>query len=101
MSNRTLDSSSLQPALLGKTYTDFSSEVDLLADCYALTGNKTKEPTRRIRVTSGDVVACYFALAPTTKVLVEYAENDVDDVQLVKIGSAADGTTATKITVYW
>jgi hypothetical protein len=28
-------------------------------------------------------------------------DDDIDDVQLVKIGASADGTTATKITVYW
>lgn len=101
MSNRTPDSSSVQPALLGKTYTSFAAELDLVADCTTLLGGKQGEPCRRIRVVTAGDVACYFVGAPTTKVVVTYADGDIDDVQLVKIGASADGTTATKITVYW
>lgn len=101
MSSRTPDSSSLSPALLAKRYTSFASEIDLYADCYTLTGDKTKEPSRRIRVASGGIVACYFVGAPGTKVLINYQVGDVDDVQLVKIGTSADGTTATDVAVYW
>lgn len=101
MSDRTLNSSSLAPALLAKTYTSFASELDLVADSTTLLGGKTGEPCRRIRVVTAGDVACYFAGAPTTKVVISFAAGDVDDLQLVKIGTAADGTTSTKITVYW
>lgn len=101
MSTRTPDSSSLVPAVLGKTYSSFVADLDLLADCFTLTGDKTKEPCRRIRAISAGVVACYFAGAPTTKVLITYLQGDIDDLQLVKIGSSADGTTVTGLTVYW
>lgn len=101
MSNRTLDSSSVQPSLLAKTYTSFAAEADLLADSTTLLGGKQGEACRRIRVTGAGDVACYFAGAPATKVVITYAAGEVDDVQLVKIGTSGDGTTSAKITVYW
>jgi hypothetical protein len=102
MSNRTLDSSNLQSALLAKVYSSFVDEIDLKADSGTLLGaGIAGEPCRRIRVTGAGNLACYFAGAPTTKVLLTYAVGDEDEVQLVKIGNAADGTTATGVVVYW
>ena len=100
MSNRTPDSSSVEPALLAKTYTSFGFDIDIVADGTALFG-KQIGPCRRIRVTGAGDVACYFAAAPTTKALITYPANAEDDVQLVKIGASGDGTTSAKITVYW
>ncbi len=102
MSNRTLDSSNIQPALLAKVYSSFASDIDLKADSGTLLGaGIAGEACRRIRVTGAGNLACYFAAAPTTKVVLTYAAGDIDDVQLVKIGNSADGTTATGLVVYW
>jgi hypothetical protein len=103
MSNRTLDSSNLQPALIAKAYTSFASNINLREESAVIAGISPAagEPCRRIRITGAGNVSCYFAGAPTTKVVIPFAVGDVDDVQLVTIGSAADGTTATGIVVYW
>jgi hypothetical protein len=102
MSNRTLDSSNVQPALLAKVYTSFASDIVMGTESATLLGSSgTGEPCRRIRVTGAGNLSCYFAAAPTTKVVLTYAAGDVDDVQLVKIGSAADGTTVSGVVVYW
>ena len=102
MSNRTLDSSNLQAALLAKVYSSFVDEINLVTDSGTLLGaGITGEPCRRIRVTGAGNVACYFAGAPATKVILAYSAGAIDEVQLVKIGNAVDGTSATGIVVYW
>lgn len=90
------DPKNLSPAVRAKTFTSFAADLNLLADA-----NGGSDACRRIRVASGGIVACYFKDDPTTKVLIEYVAGDVDDVNLSKIGASVDGTTATKITVYW
>lgn len=90
------DPKSLSPATRAKVYTSFASDINLLTDA-----DGGGDASRRIRVISGGIVACYFKDDPTTKVLIEYAAGDVDDVNLSKIGASGDGTTATKIGVYW
>lgn len=90
------DPQNLSPATRAKVYSSFAADINLLTDTDG-GGNAC----RRIRVISGGVVACYFRDAPATKVLLEYSAGDVDDVNLSKIGGSADGTTATKIGVYW
>lgn len=102
MSNRTLNPSSIEPALLAKTYTSFASDLDLVADSGTLLGgSKTGSPARRVRCTSGGIIAAYLVGAPTTKVLIELEAHAVEELQIVKIGGSADGTTATKLTVMW
>jgi len=102
MSNRTLNPSSIEPMLLAKTYTSFITDLNLVDDSSALLGSdKTGSAARRVRCTSGGVLAVYLLGAPTTKVLIELEAHGVEDLQLVKIGGSADGTTATKVTVFW
>lgn len=91
-----LDPNNLSPARKAKTYTTFTSDLDLIAD-----SGTDKVACRRIRVVSGGVVGVYFKDDPGTLVLITYAAGDTDDVQLSKIARAADGTTATAVTVYW
>lgn len=90
------DPKNLSSAIRAKVYTSFAADINLITDA-----NGGGDACRRIRVISGGVVACYFKDDPTTKVLLEYAAGDVDDVNLSKIGASGDGTTATKIEVYW
>jgi len=102
MSNRTLNPSSIEPALLAKTYTSFLADLDLVADSGTLLGgSRTGAAARKVRCTSGGVIAAYLLGSPTTKVLIELEAHGVEELQLVKIGASGDGTTATKITVFW
>ena len=90
------DPKSLSPALRAKVYTDFTTNIDLLT---ASGGGGAA--CRRIRAITAGVVGLYFLDDPTTLVLMEYQEGDIDDVQVSKIARAADGTTVTKLGVYW
>jgi hypothetical protein len=90
------DPASISPALRAKVYTTFTTDIDLIA---ASGGGGAA--ARRIRAITAGVVGLYFKDDPTTLVLMEYQEGDVDDVQVSKIAKASDGTTVTKLGVYW
>jgi len=90
------DPNSLSPARRVKVYSDFSTDIDLLADA-----DGGSDACRRIRVIVGGDVAFYCKDDPTKKVVVTYNAGDVDDVQISKIAKSSDGTTSTKIAVYW
>lgn len=91
-----LDPNSLSPAKRVKVYSSFAADIDLIAD-----SDGGGDACRRIRVVTAGDVAFYCKDDPAKLVVVTYAAGDVDDVQISKIAKSSDGTTATKIAVYW
>lgn len=95
-----MSADSLSSTDASKTFTVFSSDINLITAIPTGQSAPVGQPCRRIRVNAGSGVAVSIQYASgCTDTLPGYSAGDVIDAKAVAILSS--GTTATSITVFW